>query len=55
MIGSIQNSWWHIVGGGPVLRRVIHEAGAFGIDVHLIAHREPPHAEALEPSAGQES
>ncbi|HJY73109.1 MAG TPA: universal stress protein, partial [Streptosporangiaceae bacterium] len=55
MIGSIQSSWWHIVGGRPVLRGVIHEAGAFGIDVHLIAHHEPPYAEALEPSAGQES
>ena len=42
VIGSIQNSWWHIVGGGPVLRRVIHEAGAFGIDVLVTAHREPP-------------
>jgi two-component system sensor histidine kinase KdpD len=42
VIGSIQSSWWHIVGGGPVLRRVIHEAGAFGIDVHVIAHRELP-------------
>ena len=42
--GSIQSSWWHIPGGGPILRRVIHEAGASGIDVHLIARREPPPA-----------
>ena len=51
VIGSIQSSWWHIVGGGPVLRRVIHEAGASGIDVHVIAHREPPPAAASESSA----
>ena len=42
VIGSIQHSWWHIADGGPILRRVIHEAGASGIDVHLIARREPP-------------
>ncbi len=54
-IGSIQSSWWHIVGGGPVLRRVIHEAGAFGIDVHIIAHRELPPAAASESSAAKES
>jgi two-component system, OmpR family, sensor histidine kinase KdpD len=40
--GSIQSSWWHVPGGGPILRRVIHDAGASGIDVHLIARREPP-------------
>jgi two-component system, OmpR family, sensor histidine kinase KdpD len=50
MVGSIQRNWWHIVDGGPILRRVIHEADAFGVDVHLIARREPPHAEASEPS-----
>jgi two-component system sensor histidine kinase KdpD len=42
VVGSMQSGWWHIVGGGPVLRRVIHEAGAFGIDVLVTAHREPP-------------
>jgi two-component system sensor histidine kinase KdpD len=55
MVGSIQNSWWHIVGGGPILRRVIHEAGAFGIDVHIIAHRELPPDAAPESSAAKES
>jgi two-component system, OmpR family, sensor histidine kinase KdpD len=53
VIGSIQHSWWHIPGGGPIVRRVIEEAGAFGIDVHLIARRESPPAEAPEPSGGQ--
>jgi two-component system sensor histidine kinase KdpD len=55
VIGSIQHSWWHIPGGGPIVRRVIEEAGASGIDVHLIGRREPSHAEAPEPSAAQES
>ena len=55
VIGSIQRSWWHIPGGGQIVRQVIHEAGASGIDVHLIARREPPHAEALESSAANES
>ena len=39
MLGSTQHNWWHIVEGGPVVRRVIHEAAAIGIDVHLIAPR----------------
>jgi two-component system sensor histidine kinase KdpD len=55
VIGSMQGSWWHIAGGGPVLRRVIHEAGAFGIDVHVIAHRELPPAAASGSSAAKES
>jgi K+-sensing histidine kinase KdpD len=55
VIGSMQSSWWHIVGGGPVLRRVIHEAGAFGIDIHVIAHRELPPDAAPESSAVKES
>ena len=55
VIGSVQSSWWHIVGGGPVLRRVIHEAGALGIDVHVIAHRELPPDTGPESSAAKES
>jgi two-component system sensor histidine kinase KdpD len=35
MIGSIQRSWWHIAEGGPIVRRIIHEAGG--------RHRRPPH------------
>jgi two-component system, OmpR family, sensor histidine kinase KdpD len=54
VIGSIQRGWWHFADGGPVLRRVIHEAGASGIDVHIIAHQEPPPAEASESSAAKE-
>jgi two-component system, OmpR family, sensor histidine kinase KdpD len=55
VIGSIQDSWWHIVGGGPVLRRVIHEAGVFGIDVLIIAHREWPPDAAPESGAAKDS
>jgi two-component system, OmpR family, sensor histidine kinase KdpD len=55
VIGSIQRGWWHFADGGPILRRVIHEAGASGIDVHIIAHQEPPPAEASESSAAKES
>jgi two-component system sensor histidine kinase KdpD len=54
VIGSIQRGWWHFADGGPVLRRVIHEAGASGIDVHIIAHQEQPPAEASGSSAGKE-
>ena len=54
VIGSIQRGWWHFADGGPILRRVIHEAGASGIDVHIIAHQEPPSAEASESSAAKE-
>ena len=50
VIGSVQHSWWHIPGGKPIVRRVIEEAGAFGIDVHLIGRREPSGAEAPEPA-----
>ena len=55
VIGSIQGSWWRIADGGPILRRVIHEAGAFGIDVHIIAHRELPPDAAPESSAAKKS
>ena len=54
VIGSIQRSWWHIADGGPIVRRIIHEADAFGIDVHLIARREQSPAHGLEPSAAKE-
>jgi len=40
VVGSIQRNWWHIADGGPVLRRVIHEAGAAGIDVLVVSRRE---------------
>lgn len=55
VIGSIQSTRRHIADGGPILRRVIHEAGAAGIDVHIIAHRELPPDVAPESSAAKES
>jgi hypothetical protein len=54
VIGSIQRSGWHITDGGPILRHVIHEAGAYGVDVHIIARSEKPSAEALDSSAAKE-
>ena len=55
MIGSVQHSWWHITDGGSIVRWVIHEAGAFGIDIHLIARHELPPAEALAPRVATDS
>ena len=46
VIGPIQRSWWHMGVGGPVVRRVVEEAGACGIDVLIAAGRELPPAEA---------
>jgi two-component system, OmpR family, sensor histidine kinase KdpD len=54
MLGSHQRGWWHVADGGPIARRVIHEAGAIGIDVHLIARSELPPTEASEPNAVKE-
>jgi two-component system, OmpR family, sensor histidine kinase KdpD len=55
VIGSILRNWWHVTDGGPILRRVIHEAGASGIDVLVISRRGTPPAEALDSSAAKES
>jgi two-component system, OmpR family, sensor histidine kinase KdpD len=44
VIGSTQHSWWYIADGGRIVRRVIHEASACGIDVLLIARRGVPGA-----------
>ena len=54
MLGSHQRGWWHVADGGPIARRVIHEAGAIGIHVHLIARSELPPTEASEPNAVKE-
>lgn len=49
VIGSSQRSRWReMIGIGSVVRRVIREAGAVGIDVHVIARRELPPAQASE-------
>ncbi len=52
VIGSSRRSrWQEITGGGSIVRRVIREAGAVGIDVHVIARRvlNTADAEALVP------
>jgi two-component system sensor histidine kinase KdpD len=54
VIGSSRRSrWQQLTGGGSNVQRVIREAGAFGIDVHVIARRELPPAEAFEASAAR--
>jgi two-component system, OmpR family, sensor histidine kinase KdpD len=55
MIGPIHRSWWHMAVGGPIVRRIIEEAGASGIDVLIMACRERRPAEAFDPSAASES
>ena len=53
VIGSSRRSrWQQLTSGGSHVQRVIREAGAFGIDVHVIARREPPPAEASEANPG---
>jgi two-component system, OmpR family, sensor histidine kinase KdpD len=47
VIGSSQRSrWQQLAGGGSRVVKVIREAGAVGIDVHVIARRDRPHADA---------
>jgi hypothetical protein len=54
LIRPIHRSWPHVAVGGRIVRRVFEEAGSCGIDVLVIARRELPAAEALDPSAGNE-
>jgi two-component system sensor histidine kinase KdpD len=47
VIGSSQHSrWQQLIGGGSHVVKVIREASAVGIDVHVIARRELPPADA---------
>jgi hypothetical protein len=39
---SARTRWQQLSGGGSIVRRAIREAGEVGIDVHVIARREPP-------------
>jgi two-component system, OmpR family, sensor histidine kinase KdpD len=55
MIGSVRRGGWHLAVGGPILRRVIEEAGGSGIDVLILTHRKPSAAEALDSSPTDES
>jgi two-component system, OmpR family, sensor histidine kinase KdpD len=52
VIGSSQRSrWQQLTGGGSNVTRVIREAGALGIDVHVIALRKTPRTGPSEESA----
>jgi two-component system sensor histidine kinase KdpD len=52
VIGSSQRSrWQQLTGGGSNVTRVIREAGALGIDVHVIALRKTPTADPSEQTA----
>ena len=52
VIGSSQRSrWQQLTGGGSNVTRVIREAGALGIDVHVIALRKTPTAGPSEETA----
>jgi two-component system sensor histidine kinase KdpD len=43
VIGSSQRSrWQQLAGGGSNVVKILREAGTAGIDVHIIARREPP-------------
>ena len=42
VIGSSRRSrWQQVLGGGSNVARILHEAGRYGIDVHVIARAEP--------------
>jgi two-component system, OmpR family, sensor histidine kinase KdpD len=54
VIGSSQHSrWQQLIGGGSKVARILREAGALGIDVHVIALPKPsaPAPPAPSPSA----
>jgi two-component system, OmpR family, sensor histidine kinase KdpD len=54
VIGSSQRSrWQQLMGGGSNVNRVIKEAGALGIDVHVIALGKPPRDGPSQPSAAE--
>ena len=56
VIGSSQRSrWQQLTGGGSNVTRVIREAGALGIDVHVIALRKTPPAGPSQARAAEES
>ena len=54
VIGSSQRSrWQQLTGGGSNVTRVIKEAGALGIDVHVIALRKAPRSGPSEETAAE--
>jgi len=51
VIGSSQRSrWQQLTGGGSRVKRIIDEAGALGVDVHVIALRSSRSDSAPEPT-----
>jgi K+-sensing histidine kinase KdpD len=51
VIGSSQRSrWQQLTGGGSRVKRIIDEAGALGVDVHVIALRSARSDSAPEPA-----
>jgi two-component system sensor histidine kinase KdpD len=56
VIGSSQRSrWQELMGGGSIVRSILREAAAVGIDVHVIARRQLPSGEVPETKAGEDS
>jgi len=55
VIGPIHRSWPHIAVSWRIVRRIFEEAAASGIDVLVIARRDLPPAQALDPGAANES
>jgi len=55
VIGPPHRGWWPTAVGGPIVRRVIEEAGASGIDVLISTRHEPLPAEAPDPGAASGS
>jgi two-component system, OmpR family, sensor histidine kinase KdpD len=53
VIGPVHRSWWRIAVGGPIVRQVIQEAGASGIDVLIISRRDLPSAQARDLGAAR--
>jgi two-component system, OmpR family, sensor histidine kinase KdpD len=54
VIGSSQRSrWQQLIGGGSNVARVIREAGALGVDVHVIALRKAARAGPSEAGAAE--
>jgi len=56
VIGSSQRSRWEqLLGGGSNVARVIKQAGALGVDVHVIALRKELRAAPSEPTPSPQS
>jgi two-component system sensor histidine kinase KdpD len=52
---SMRSRWQELTGGGSIVKRLIREAGAVGIDVHVIARREVIAAEANHPPSNEDT